>query len=80
MFDYLFKGLVTVNNKHDNSTKIGKEPKHSYDTTFLVVVVTLLLVFGLCYVVYRQIYRSAKRRVQMDVYKSTQMAPLVCQA
>jgi len=67
-----------VNNKHVNSTRTSsnKNPAHSYDTTFLVIVVLLLLLIAFCYVVYRAIYRSAKRRVREDVYKSTVGTPM----
>lgn len=63
MLDYLFKGLVTVNNKHDNSTRTSKCPSHSYDTTFLVVVAICLLVALICWFVYKSLVRKARRRV-----------------
>jgi hypothetical protein len=67
MFDYLFKGLVTVNNKHDNSTHKETKATHSYDTTFLVIAVIALLVVAVCYMVYKSLLRSARRRVAYSV-------------
>lgn len=62
MFDYLFKGLITVNHKNDNSTKRQIiQPTHSYDTTFLVVVVIIGLLIVILWMVYKALLAKAMR-------------------
>jgi len=62
MLDYLFKGFVTVNNKHDNSTHKEPKPHHSYDTTFLVAFVLVISALLVVFMVYKSLLKRARRR------------------